>query len=81
MRKLNGIVAVCVFLAAGAARGDLIAHWRLDEPAGTAGEASIMDSGPGGTHHGTPDFMEDSPVTFGLPGANAATGTCCSFAK
>lgn len=76
---LGSILAVCVLISAGPAHAGLIAHWRLDEPAGTSGAGSILDSGPSASHHGTPDFPPGSPVTFGGAGATAGSGTSAGF--
>ncbi len=76
---LGSLLAVCVLILAGPAHAGLIAHWSLDEPVGTSGVDSILDSGPSASHHGTPDFQAGSPVTFGGAGATAGSGTSVEF--
>ena len=75
-------VGVCAFflLFSTSASAGLIAHWKLDEPEGTEGVDSILDSGPTETHPGTPDFpIDTSPVTLEVEGATENTGTAASF--
>ena len=52
----------------------LVAHWPMDDSAGTGGDNSVLDVF--GNFHGTPD---DGSVTFGAPGAKASTGTSAAF--
>lgn len=52
----------------------LVAFWPLDDPAGTSGEDSVIETF--GSFNGTP---ADSAVSFGAPGANASTGTSALF--
>ena len=73
------LVVVTLLLGAGSVQADLVAHWKLDEPEGTSGDASILDSGPSEFFHGTPIFVEDSPVLFEQPGATDDTGTSVDF--
>ena len=73
-------VAICIGMWSSPASGGLVARWKLDEPAGTAGPGSILDTGPSARHHGTPVFVENLPVTFEVPGATENTGTAAAFA-
>jgi len=73
---------VCAFflLLSTPAGAELIAHWKLDEPEGTEGVDSILDSGPTESHPGTPDFpIDTSPVTLEVEGATEESGTAASF--
>ena len=67
------LVVVCACSQSGFA--SLVAHWKLDEPAGTSGTGSIIDSGPIG-FNGTPS----GTITYAQAGANAATGTSFGYA-
>jgi len=79
MRVSRIASAVTVFgllLAVAPLRAELIlddpaleGYWMLDEPAGTAGAASVLDSKDGS--HGTPT----GAVTFGQAGATALSGS------
>ena len=62
------------FAMVGAAEASLVAHWTLDEPAGTSGAQSVADSGPFG-FDGTPT----GTIAFGAAGANVNTGTSAYF--
>ncbi len=77
MRGVLLFLSVCV--GASAAHAALIAHWKLDEPAGTSGVASVADSGPQLRFHGTPDLPTGAPVEFGFAGATDTTGTAAGF--
>jgi len=62
------------FAFVGAADAALVAHWKLDETAGTSGAGSVVDSGQFG-FDGTPT----GTITFGGAGANVNTGTSANF--
>jgi hypothetical protein len=64
--------SLLVILSVGlTAHADLVAHYPLDEPPGTSGTDSVVDVISG--LNGTPTVSGTS--TFGVAGANAATGT------
>jgi hypothetical protein len=71
-----GMIAAVILVAALPVRSDLVAHWSLDDPAGSV---SILDSGPSERFHGTPVFEADPKVTFGVEGATVDTGTAATF--
>ena len=52
----------------------LVAFWPLDDPAGTSGDESVIETF--GSFNGTP---VDGAVTFGETGANASTGSSALF--
>ena len=81
MTATVGLSALCLWFGAGLAHADLIAHWKLDEPAGTEGLDSILDSGPEEAYHGTPTFTAGASILFEQPGATDTTGTSASFTE
>jgi len=67
------VAALAACLIPASLNAAAVAHWRLDEPVGTSGAGSVVDSQ--GIHDGT----TVGPPTFGGAGANANTGTSASF--
>lgn len=74
--RLSGVsIAMVLGVCTHVSLGSLVAHWKLDEPAGTSGTGSVRDSGLLG-FHGTPS----GTITYAQAGANAATGTSLGYA-
>ncbi len=78
LRFLSPSVALLLVVALwSSGRADLVAHYPLDEPAGTTGDESVIDRISG--FNGTP--TDPGGSIFGLDGANDATGTAMSVAS
>ncbi|MCA9246691.1 MAG: PEP-CTERM sorting domain-containing protein [Planctomycetales bacterium] len=75
------VAIACVALSTGTAQAGvsgLVANWALDEPLGTSGAGSVVDSW--GALPNNPSY-DGTPtgVTFGEPGATVRTGTAALF--
>ncbi|NQT40601.1 MAG: discoidin domain-containing protein [Planctomycetes bacterium] len=67
------VAAVAFLLSATPLDAGVVGHWTLDDPAGTSGTGSVVDS-----QHARNGITVGSP-TFGALGANVNTGTSASF--
>ena len=65
--------AIVLFLASASLPAGVVGHWTLDDPVGTTGTGSVIES------HYARNGMPAGAVTFGAAGANANTGTSASF--
>jgi len=69
------VAGVVSLLVGGAVHAGVVGPWTLDDPVGTSGTGSVVESQH--ARNGTPS----GAVTFGGPGANANTGTSASFSN
>ena len=69
------VAVTAVLLVSASLNAAVVGHWALDDPVGTSGTGSVVES-----QHAR-NGITAGTVTFGGAGANAATGTSASFSN